>query len=69
MGTGGQGAWIPNKREILLWSMLRHRLGLGVGDWGQWQVRHGVHFGESVCIHGAQDIQWKGATCVCMCEF
>lgn len=72
MGTGGQGPSIPNKREVLLWSTLRHGLGLGVEDWGQWQVRHGVDFGESVCIHGTQEIQWRGlhvCTCVYMCEF
>lgn len=29
MGTGDQGPWIPNKREVLLWATLRHGLGLG----------------------------------------
>lgn len=29
MGTGDQGPWIPNKREVLLWATPRHGLGIG----------------------------------------
>lgn len=62
LGARGLGSQI--KEKFFCGPRLGMNWGLGVGDWGQW--RHGVHFGESVCIHGTQEVQWRGLH-VCPC--